>query len=230
MRQSPHYLKVPTQAGGGIASFSWSNVAGCGTVSLATVPSNLSRSDVEYARSNLVIAAKYFLDASMRSGYRVPLPAVGGRYPWGSNSFVLNNGVVLALAHDFTKQRNFLEGAIDALNYILGRNPMAKSYVTLFGTRPVENPHHRFWACQANSQFPCPPPGIVSGGPNSGVEDPAAKAAGLGGCAPQKCYFDNIESWSTNEVAINWNAPLAWLAAFADEKAQESSARVHAQR
>ena len=189
-----------------------------------------SRSDVEYARSNLVIAAKYFLDASMRSGYRVPLPAVGGRYPWGSNSFVLNNGVVLALAHDFTKQRNFLEGAIDALNYILGRNPMAKSYVTLFGTRPVENPHHRFWACQANSQFPCPPPGIVSGGPNSGVEDPAAKAAGLGGCAPQKCYFDNVESWSTNEVAINWNAPLAWLAAFADEKAQESSARVHAQR
>jgi hypothetical protein len=35
-----------------------------------------------------------------------------------------------------------------------------------------------------------------------------------------------LSPWSqsvTNEVAINWNAPLAWLAAFADEKAQESS-------
>ncbi len=222
-RQSPHYLKMPMQAGGGVSSFSWSSVAGCGTVSLATVPSNLSRVDVEAARKNVVSAAQHYLDASKRSGYRVPLPAVGGRYPWGSNSFVLNNGVVLALAYDYTKQQVFLDGALDALNYILGRNPMAKSYVTLYGTRPLQNPHHRFWACQADPQFPCPPPGIISGGPNSGAEDPAAQAAGLGGCAPQKCYLDNIESWSTNEVAINWNAPLAWLAAFADERGQVSS-------
>jgi endoglucanase len=222
MRQSSHYLKVPVQAGGGMSSFSWANVAGCGTVSLATVPSSLSRVDVDLARKNVANAAQHFLDASARSGYRVPLLALGGRYPWGSNSFVLNNGIVLALAYDFTKQRAFLDGALDALDYILGRNPMAKSYVTSFGTRPLQNPHHRFWAYQANPQFPCPPPGVMSGGPNSGVEDPAAKAAGLGGCAPQKCYFDDIESWSTNEVAINWNAPLAWLAAFADEKAQES--------
>jgi endoglucanase len=223
VRQSAHYLKVPKQAGGGASSFSWSNVAACGTISLATVPSSLSRADVETARKNVASAAEYFLDASIRSGYRVPLPAVGGRYPWGSNSFVLNNGVVLALAYDFTRKPVFLDGALDALDYLLGRNPMAQSYVTSFGTRSLRNPHHRFWACQADPQFPCPPPGIVSGGPNSGVEDPAAKAAGLGGCAPQKCYFDDVESWSTNEVAINWNAPLAWLAAFMDEKAQESS-------
>jgi len=37
-----------------------------------------------------------------------------------------------------------------------------------------------------------------------------------GECAPQKCYADHIESYSTNEVAINWNAPLAWAAAFLD--------------
>jgi endoglucanase len=30
----------------------------------------------------------------------------------------------------------------------------------------------------------------------------------------------NIESWSTNEIAINWNAPLAWAAAFLDERGQ----------
>jgi endoglucanase len=44
------------------------------------------------------------------------------------------------------------------------------------------------------------------------------QAAGLKGCAPQKCFADNIEAWSTNEIAINWNAPLAWVAAFLDEK------------
>ena len=40
----------------------------------------------------------------------------------------------------------------------------------------------------------------------------------LGGVQSQKCFVDNIEAWSANEIAINWNAPLAWAAAFLDEK------------
>ena len=38
----------------------------------------------------------------------------------------------------------------------------------------------------------------------------------MGGCPPQTCYVDNIESYSTNEVAINWNAALAWLASYVE--------------
>ena len=34
----------------------------------------------------------------------------------------------------------------------------------------------------------------------------------------QKCFADNIEAWSVNEITINWNAPLAWVAAYLDEK------------
>lgn len=30
--------------------------------------------------------------------------------------------------------------------------------------------------------------------------------------------MDNIESWSTNEITINWNAPLAWVSAYLDEQ------------
>ena len=55
--------------------------------------------------------------------------------------------------------------------------------------------------------------GAVSGGPNSGIEDPYAQPI-LQGCAPQKCYVDHIDSWSTNEITINWNAPLFWVAAW----------------
>ena len=29
--------------------------------------------------------------------------------------------------------------------------------------------------------------------------------------------MDNIESWSTNEITINWNAPLAWMSAYLAE-------------
>jgi endoglucanase len=134
---------------------------------------------------------------------------------------VLNNGVILGLAYDFTKKEQFLQGAAEAMAYLLGRNPMAKSYITGYGVRPLENPHHRFWAHQVDNKLPSPPPGIVSGGPNSGIEDPQAQAAGLGGCAPQKCFIDHIQSWSTNEIAINWNAPLVWLAGFLDEQSSK---------
>jgi endoglucanase len=103
------------------------------------------------------------------------------------------------------------------MDYLLGRNPMAKSYVTGHGARPLENPHHRFWAHQANAKYPKPPVGVVSGGPNSGLEDPYVKAAGLTSCAPEKCFIDHSEAWSTNEITINWNGPLMWVAGWLDE-------------
>jgi hypothetical protein len=31
-----------------------------------------------------------------------------------------------------------------------------------------------------------------------------------------KCYIDDIDSYSTNEVTINWNAPLAWVVTYLD--------------
>ena len=56
------------------------------------------------------------------------------------------------------------------------------------------------------------------------MQDPYVKAAGLKGCAPQKCFVDNIEAWSANEITINWNSPLAWVAAFLYEKGRKLTA------
>jgi endoglucanase len=36
--------------------------------------------------------------------------------------------------------------------------------------------------------------------------------------------LDHIEAWSANEEAINWNAPLAWVAAFLDEHPKAAAA------
>jgi endoglucanase len=33
---------------------------------------------------------------------------------------------------------------VASLDYLLGRNPLDRSYVTGIGTRPVQHPHHRF--------------------------------------------------------------------------------------
>jgi endoglucanase len=149
-------------------------------------------------------------------------PKPGEELPWGSNSDVANNMIILALAHDFTKDEKYLEGVVLGMDYLLGRNPLDQSYIAGYGARPLTHPHHCFWSNQKknDSDYPPPPPGTIAGGPNTSLQDPWVKAAGLEGCAPLKCYLDHIEAWSVNEVAINWNSALAWVAAYLDEKAQ----------
>ncbi|MNU03553.1 Cellulase 1 precursor [compost metagenome] len=61
--------------------------------------------------------------------------------------------------------------------------------------------------------MPNPPVGTLAGGPNSTLVDDVARAR-LKGCAPQTCYIDDIMAWGTNEMTINWNAPLVYIASF----------------
>lgn len=220
IQKSPHRLSVPTDTGGQTTSMTWGATAALGTISLAVVPSTLPKADVAAARAAIVKAADAYVAIARDQGYRVVFKPAASGYPWGSNSFLLNNAIVTALAYDLTKDRKYLDVTSETIDYILGRNPNDQSYVTGYGFRPLEHPHHRFWAHQANAAFPAPPPGVLSGGPNSGLQDPYVQAFGLQGCAPEKCYVDNIEAWSANEEAINWNAPLAWVAAFLDEQSE----------
>jgi endoglucanase len=222
LEKSPYFKKVPTTVGddGIPTAFDWGDVAALGTISLAVVPNNLSAKEIDDCKVAIEAAADVFAALVDQQGYRLPFKPGTKGYPWGSNSFILNNSIVLGLANDFSAEPKYLDAIAEGMNYILGRNPLDKSFVTGYGKRPLEHPHHRFWAHQANAKFPSAPPGIVSGGPNSGLQDPYVQAAGLAGCAPEKCFADNIEAWSANEIAINWNAPLAWVASFLDEKAE----------
>jgi endoglucanase len=173
-------------------------------------------------RTRIEHAADKYLQIAEKEGYRTLLARTAdGKYVWGSNSFVLNNMLVVALAYDFTKQQKYLDGVVLGMDYLLGRNPLAQSYVTGYGERPLQNPHHRFWAHQVNAKYPKAPKGVVSGGPNSTADDPTSKGSGLRGCAAEKCYVDHAEAWSVNEIAINWNAPFAWTTAWLDEKSKK---------
>ena len=210
---SPHFKAYPA------AEFAWPRVATLGTISLATVPNPLPPERIAELRASIVAAADQYLREAAEEGYHIPYGPDG--YPWGSNSSVLNRAITLALAHGFTGERRYREGAVDAMDYILGRNPLDQSYVSGYGTRPLLNPHHRFWAHQNDPAFPPPPPGAVSGGPNSMFGDDEVMRELKGKCAPQTCWRDDIRTASMNEVAINWNAPLVWVAAYLDETAGE---------
>jgi endoglucanase len=226
IRSSPHHLKLPTETGHErvkhYTSMTWQATAALGAISLAVVPSTLPEAEVKQLRAAIASAGDVYLKLIESQGYRVPIArGSNDEYPWGSNSLVANNALVLALAHDFTGERKYLDGALEGLAYLLGRNPLSFSYVSGFGEHSLENPHHRFWAHQKHSSFPHPPPGALAGGPNSRLQDPTARR--LKGCPPERCYIDNVDAWSVNEVAINWNAPLAWIATFADEEGKKGT-------
>ncbi len=230
LEASPHFVQFPVRLarpggpadGDGVtAAMSWQSTAALGWISLSVVPNGLEPKERERLRRGLVEAGDTFLEAIQREGYRIPMNlGESKKYPWGSNSVILNNMVVLALAHDLSGATQYADGVIEGMNYLLGRNPLLQSYITGYGSVPLEHPHHRFWANSLNSSYPKPPRGVVSGGPNSSLQDPQTKKSGLSrSLPPQKCFVDHIDAWSVNEVTINWNAPLAFVAIFLKEYA-----------
>ncbi|GII79337.1 endoglucanase [Sphaerisporangium rufum] len=189
--------------------FNWGSVAALGRLDLATVPNALpGRAAV---RDSVVAGADKYLAAI--NGHAYGLPYDTTRYEWGSNSGILNNVQVLATAYDITGAVKYRDGALRGIDYIFGRNALNQSYVTGYGEVASRNQHSRWYAHQLNPDLPNPPKGTLAGGANSGIEDPLA-ADKLKGCVGQFCYIDDINSWATNELTINWNAPLAWVAAF----------------
>ncbi len=215
---SPHYKAASLSRAG----FHWGGTAPLGDITLALAPNGLPAADVAAIKSAFATVADQHLTAMGQMGYAAPYDNSVDGYVWGSNSAVLNNAQVLALAHDFTGAAKYRDGVFEALHYILGRNPLSTSYVAGYGDQAMRNAHHRFWANQNDPTLPIAPPGSLSGGPNSALQDPVAQRL-LAGCPQQKCWVDDIGAYSVNEVAINWNSALAWVSGWAAEKSGTST-------
>lgn len=243
MKDSKYYLAVPTTLGGGesvnsVGSFDWGHTAALGTFSLAVCGNGISQKGADTIKDSICKAADHFIGLEKKQGYGLPYAQStisyndkDKGYLWGSNSFVADNSIVIAYAYMLSKDEKYMNGALAGVDYLLGRNAMDNSYVTGYGANAIKNPHHRYWAGQIDSGFPLAPSGVMSGGPNSGMQDPWVKGMGWkkGTIAPQKCYMDHIEAWSVNECTINWNASLAWLIGFTAQenggiKTQDTSA------
>jgi len=194
-----------------VDSFDWGNTAPLGTISLLSVKNELSQDKLAEIKTNLLAYADNMIQIQKKDGYSA---LIEGDYPWGSNGTILNNMMLMGLAYNSTQEAKYLDSIRSSMDYIMGRNPVNISYVSGYGTYSMQHPHHRFWANDLASGYPPPPNGAVSGGPNANPSDPVALNADLMESGQSKRYIDEIGSFSTNEVTINWNAPLVWVSAF----------------
>jgi len=190
------------------AAEGWREVAAMGLWSYALGVRKGSDSDVVAdIRKRTTRAAQAIVEQTKKNPYRVSLLAKD--YVWGSNGIAANYGMELLVANSMAPDPSYVECAMDNLHYLLGRNTFSISWVTQVGANPYHHPHHRPSGAGKAAE---PWPGLLSGGPNAGRQDdmltklPAA-------LPPAKVYADDQRSYASNEIAINWQAPLVFLLA-----------------
>jgi endoglucanase len=208
-RQDSFFTTVPLFAEGNAPLPSWQQVRTLAYYTLARfraeLPPVVAGERVRLERM-LIRAADELVTRASRTAYGTVMGGAATDFVWGSNAVAANQGIALVVAYRLTGDRSSLRHAVGALDYLLGRNATGYSFVTGFGGRTPLHPHHRPSAADG---IDAPVPGLLVGGPNPGRQDGCAYPV----TAPDKAYVDDVCAYASNEVAINWNAPLLYLAA-----------------
>jgi endoglucanase len=186
---------------------SWANVRILGLNTFAKNSKTIAaKVDTNTVRSRLVGWADWLISLIPSSPYQTVMGAQSWMFSWGSNAVAANQGMQLLIAFRLTQDSTYLRAALGNLDYLLGRNGTTYCFVTGFGNRSPQHIHHRI---SGSDGITAPVPGLLAGGPNPGRED------GVGtypSSLPALAYTDDMNAYACNEIAINWNAPLVYLA------------------
>jgi endoglucanase len=206
-----NYFESHYSSGGIISStISWANVKDLAQLTYLDSKQVSASSSVKLQiKTSLISSCNSLVNNSSANGFGVSINP--GGYFWGSNSDVLNKAMLLIFAYEQTNNINYYETALMQLNYILGTNAHNISFVTGVGSKSVMHPHHRpSWA----DGIVAPVPGLLAGGPNQYLDDDVLKRHFNSLTPPALCYIDSVESYASNEIAINWNAPLVFVLGY----------------
>lgn len=192
------YFAQPTVPG-------WQDTSTLGYISLLfNGKTALSDSDYTLAKNRFLALADNFVTQHNDSVYAVAMER--NDFVWGSNSVALNKAMILMQSYQLTDEIMYRKAATGLVDYVLGKNPTDYSFVTGFGVKTPQDIHHR----QSHADdVTTPVPGFVAGGPQPGQQDNCSYPSELSA----KSYLDDWCSYSTNEVTINWNAPLVYALA-----------------
>ncbi|HEY0789083.1 MAG TPA: glycoside hydrolase family 9 protein, partial [Thermoanaerobaculia bacterium] len=152
-------------------------------------------------------AADVIAKRARGNAWRIPM--VEANYVWGSNGVAANYAMQLLVADAIRPEPAYREAAAEIVHYLLGRNAVATSFVTGAGPHSVRHPHHR---PSGADDIDAPWSGLLAGGPDRQRRDPLL-ARLPPETPPAKLYLDAQGSFASNEVAINWNAPLVFVLA-----------------
>lgn len=182
----------------------WQYTAPLALISILHHDSVFSSTVGNTARNTFLNTANALKNGVENGVMNITMGTSNSDYVWGSNGVAANQVVLLIRAYELTNDESFLDAAYVAIDYLFGRNGTGFSYVTGFGDVSTTFPHHRISDADGVT---APVPGMLSGGSNPGRQD---GCSGYINTSNAGSYVDDWCSYASNEVTINWNAPLAY--------------------
>jgi endoglucanase len=190
---------------------SWAQVRLLGYYTLARFENELipvAKKDLPQLKKQLVQFAEELMESTSVHPYATVMGKAAKDYIWGSSAVAANQGIALIQVYRLTGDKKYLNHALSNLDYLLGRNATGYSFVTGYGHKTPMRPHHRPSIADGIDE---PVPGLLSGGPNANAPK-QDKCTTYTSTIPDETFTDDDCSYASNEIAINWNAPLAYLA------------------
>lgn len=187
---------------------SWSNVQMMGDYTLLRFAKSLPslwQPLMQTVRGRLLRMADSWLAQMGANAFHSAMGQSRHDFVWGSNSVAANQGMLLVAAWLQTGDDKYLAPALANMDYLLGMNATGYCFITGIGAHSTEHPHHRPSVADG---IDAPVPGLMAGGPNPGQQDHQHYAYS----EPETSYTDQDQAYASNEIAINWNAPLVYLA------------------
>ena len=192
----------------------WGDVAELASIEWMLHPQGVEDFAAQRQADLLAHLQPYLEEAQTTSVHRSPYGNRAEDFFWGCNSEgCCWRGIECLYAYRLTGDQQYLINAERCLNHVLGQNATGFCYVTGFGTRSTQDPHHRLSFSHPKGTLP----GFLAGGPNRERQD-----EGIDGvCYPKnvpadESYLDFQPSYASNEVTINWNVTLFALTAGID--------------
>jgi endoglucanase len=187
---------------------SWASVAMMGDYTLlrhaANVPAAIKPA-LDTVRQELLQLADNYVQHLAGTAFHTVMGESRADFVWGSNAVAANQGMLLVNAWLQKHDQKYLDAALGNLDYLSGRNATGFCFVTGQGSHSPMHPHHRPSVADG---IVLPVPGLMAGGPNPGRQDHQSYVY----LEPETAYLDKDQAYASNEIAINWNAPLVYLA------------------
>ena len=192
----------------------WGNVASLGAFECLADANNSLR---ETMLQQLTAYCDKAIEGVAQSSFQSPYGNSPRDFGWGCLAeFNCCQALALLYADKMLGVTKYRRYALQNADYLLGRNATGYCYVTGFGDKSPMHPHHRPSEADGIEK---PFPGMLVGGPNPGQQDkgnlgPAVYPSNIA----DESYVDAMQSYASNEIAINWNASLVaflcWLDAL----------------
>jgi endoglucanase len=187
---------------------SWANVGMLGCYSLLRFSKeliSLNSNDIALMKNKIMNIADVYINKIASNAFATVMGQSVRDFSWGGNSVAANQGILLIKAFRLSGNKKYVDYALSNLDYLLGRNATGYCFVTGLGSKSPMFPHHRESSADGIVD---PVPGLLVGGPNPGMQDKCTYEFK----EPETAYSDDVCAYASNEIAINWNAPIVYLA------------------